>query len=203
MFRIFGLFVSLVHELGHVAANLMTGRLVTGVKLRLDHSGTTASYGRMEGVALAWATFWGYPVPALVGAGLLWAALSGWAPLALSAGALILTASLLAVRNGTGLLVILGCCTIAGLLIALASPATVGHFTLFLGMALLIGSALAWFNLADIHANRPDEVETSDAHILSLQTAAPAAVWLTMFAVVIGAAWFFAGFSLAAGMLAA
>lgn len=44
--RIFGLFVTVVHELGHAAAALLTLQRVTGITLRLDHSGTTTSLGR-------------------------------------------------------------------------------------------------------------------------------------------------------------
>lgn len=38
-----------VHELGHVGASIMTGRFVTGIRLRFDHSGTTVIYGKLGG----------------------------------------------------------------------------------------------------------------------------------------------------------
>ena len=44
--RYFGLFSTVVHELGHAFAALMTGRRVTGIRLNFDHSGLTTSFGR-------------------------------------------------------------------------------------------------------------------------------------------------------------
>ena len=44
--RWFGLYVTFVHELGHAFAALMTGRVVHGLKIGLDHSGQLVSSGR-------------------------------------------------------------------------------------------------------------------------------------------------------------
>ena len=93
VWRWFGLFVTFVHELGHAFAALLTGQVVKGIELRFDHSGQMRSMGRSR-FAAAWTGFWGYPVPAVIGALLIWAAFNGWAGFALSAGALILLAAL-------------------------------------------------------------------------------------------------------------
>ncbi|MET3142498.1 UNVERIFIED_ORG: hypothetical protein ABIB13_002215 [Arthrobacter sp. UYEF2] len=196
-----GVFVTVVHELGHAAAATLTGRFVTGIKIRLNQSGETLSYGRTEGPGVAWAIFWGYPVPALVGSGLLWAALAGWAPFTLSLGTLILIGSIAAIRNWAGLVITLGSAGVAGLLLWLGTADALGHFTLALGLALLAGAARAWLNLVQIHSSRPDELETSDANILGRSTGTPDGLWLGLFAVVIAGAWLFGGLTLAASIL--
>lgn len=197
IWRTSGVFLTIVHEFGHAAAAMMTGRWVTGIKLRLDQSGSTLSYGRAEGPGVVWTLFFGYPVPAILGSGLLWAALAGWAPFTLSLGALILVGSLAAIRNWAGLLVTASSIGVSGLMVWFGSATVVGHFTLALGLALLAGAVRDWLNLAQVHASRPVELETSDASILAQATRTPAGLWLGLFAVVIAAAWLFAGVTLA------
>src|SRR4029453_16062803 len=58
--RWFGLYVTFVHELGHAFAALMTGRVVHGLRIGLDHSGQLLSSGRGRNGAV-WSGFWGYP----------------------------------------------------------------------------------------------------------------------------------------------
>lgn len=185
IWRYFGLFVTVVHELGHAFAALMTGRIVKGISLRFDHSGQMDSYGKV-GFSAAWSGFWGYPAPGLVGLLLIAAGVTGWAPLALSLGALVLLATLLFIRN------------LAGVVIALASAATAQLLVLFLpgewtavvvtglGAALAIGSLKDLVKVIRVHTDRRD-VRQSDAYILSRGSGLPAAVWLVLFALVIGA----------------
>lgn len=201
--KVFGVFLTIVHECGHAAAAMMTGQWVTGIKIRLDQSGETRTYGRVEGPGVAWTLFFGYPAPAILGSGILWAALAGWAPAALSLGSLILVAGLAAIRNWAGLLVTAGAVGIGRLLIWLGSAEIIGHFTLCLGLALLAGAARGWLILFQIHADRPDALETSDAFMLARATGTPAGIWLSLFAIVIGAAWLFAGVTLAGSLLLA
>jgi hypothetical protein len=187
--KIFGLFVTVVHELGHVGASIMTGRFITGIRLRFDHSGTTMSYGKLGGAGMIWSTFWGYPVPAVVGAVLVWATLAGWASFALSVSALLLLATLLGIRNLQGLLIIL-CTAGASLgLVWFAAPDIIGHVTLALGIALLVGAVRDWVKIVNVHRSRPEDIETSDAHILQQATGLPAPVWLGLYASTILGAW--------------
>ncbi|MDN3483097.1 M50 family metallopeptidase [Arthrobacter sp. APC 3897] len=184
--RWFGLFVTFVHELGHAFAALMTGQLVKGIQLRFDHSGQMHSMGRSR-FAAAWTGFWGYPVPALVGALLVWAAINGWAGFALSAGALVLLAALLFIRNAQGLLIALGCAGISVLLVWFASPPAVSGITLGVGMALLAGAVRDWFKVLSVHTRRRRSLHSSDAFILYQRTGVPAVFWLSAFAAVIAA----------------
>jgi hypothetical protein len=193
VWRWFGLFVTFVHELGHAFAALMTGQVVKGIQLRFDHSGQMRSMGHSR-FAAAWTGFWGYPVPAVTGAVLVWAAFSGWAGFALSAGALVLLAALLFIRNAQGFLIAFSCVAVSVLLVWFASPFAVSCITLAVGMALLAGSVRDWLNVLSVHTRRRRSLQSSDAYILYQRTGVPSAVWLVAFAAVIalsaaGALW--------------
>lgn len=184
--RIFGLFVTVVHELGHAAAAVLTLQRVTGITLHLDHSGTTTSFGR-RGWRAAFTTFWGYPVPAVVGALLLWGAAHGWAPAALSIGAMVLVAALALIRNGQGVLILGGSAAVSLGLVWFGGAAPAGYACLVLGVALLVGACRDWAKVVRVHQRRRD-VASSDAHLLRVATRVPSTVWLGLFAVVIAAA---------------
>lgn len=190
--RFFGLFVTIVHELGHACAGVMTGRFITGITLRFDHSGTTMSYGR-TGPSAVWATFWGYPVPAVVGAALVWSALTGWGSFALSVSAILLLLTLLAIRNWAGLVIILVAAAVSLALVWFASAEVLGHVTFVLGIALLVGAVRDWIKVLSVHTHRRDELESSDAFTLYRLTGVPSPVWLGLYAVVILGSWFAAG----------
>ena len=186
IWRWFGLFVTFVHELGHAFAAAATGQRVKGIRLRFDHSGEMRSLGR-GGFPAAWAGFWGYPVPAVVGMLLVLSAFNGWAGAALSAGALILLAALLFIRNAQGFLIAVGCAGVSVLLVWFAAPPAAGYVAMCTGIALLVGAARDWFNVVSVHTGRRRNLESSDAFILYRRTGIPAPVWLTGFAVVIAA----------------
>lgn len=190
--RYFGLFSTVVHELGHAFAALMSGRRLTGIRLNLDSSGLTTSFGR-PGWRTAWATFWGYPVPSVVGAALVWAGFAGWAPAALSLGALVLLLSLLFIRNAVGVLILLGAVAVSTALVLTVPPAFAGHVVVALGLALLVGGVRDFGKVLSVHARRRRERGQSDAYLLYRSTGIPSAVWLALFAAVIivslGWAW--------------
>lgn len=184
--RYFGLFSTVVHELGHAFAALMGGRRVTGMRLNFDHSGLTTSFGR-PGWRTAWATFWGYPVPAVVGAVLVWAGFAGWGPAALSVGALVLLAALLFIRNLSGVLILLGAVVVSTVLVLAVPAGFTGHVVVALGVALLVGGVRDLGKVASVHARRRRDRGQSDAYLLQRATGVPAVVWLVLFAVVIAA----------------
>lgn len=191
--RFFGLFTTVVHELGHAFAALMTGRVLKGITLTMDHAGTTTTIGR-PGWRAAWSGFWGYPTPAVLGATLVWAGLGGWGPAALSVGALILLAALLFIRNGGGLLILLGAVAISAVLVLALPAAFTGHVVIALGLALLVGSVRDLGKVISVHLRRRRELQSSDAFLLYRSTGVPSPVWVLLFAVVIAAslvaAWF-------------
>lgn len=187
VWRWFGLFVTFVHELGHAFAALMTGQIVKGIQLRFDHSGQMHSMGRSRSAA-AWTGFWGYPVPAVTGAALVWAAFSGWSGLALSTSALVMLAALLFIRNAQGLLIAVGCAAVSVLLVWFAAPPAVSWITLALGIGLLAGAVRDWLNVLGVHTRRRGSLQSSDAFILYQRTGVPSAIWLAAFAAVIAGA---------------
>lgn len=193
--RYFGLFVTVVHELGHAFAALLTGQRLTGIRINSDQSGSTHSLGR-GGWRVVWSGFWGYPTPALVGAVLIWCALNGWHPAALSVSAVVISLTLLFIRNWYGALVVIACVLGSGALLLYASRPVLGYITLVLGISLLVGAVRDWLNVASLHMTRRRELASSDAHILSRRTSIPSGLWLALFGIVIAAAAVFSAWSL-------
>lgn len=182
--RFFGLFVTVVHELGHAFAALMTGQIIKGIHLRFDQSGAMHSLSRGT-AGTAWSGFWGYPAPAVVGAALVWAAPNGFSALALSISAILFLLTLLFIRNVQGVVIALACAAASELLVWYAPPEFLGHLTMGIGIALLVGAVRDWLNVLGVHTRRRQQLGTSDAFILSRRTGVPAVVWLAGFALVI------------------
>ncbi|MFJ6026739.1 M50 family metallopeptidase [Pseudarthrobacter sp. NPDC092424] len=186
--RYFGLLATVTHELGHAFAALTSGQRLSGIRLRLDHSGTTTTYSRSR-IAAAWSCFWGYPVPAVAGAALVWAGLNGWAPAAVAVSALLLAASLVFLRNLAGFLITAGAiATCAGLVTLVPAPFQ-GHIVVVLGLALLVAAVRDLAKLVHVHLRRRDRLATSDAYLLFRATAIPSFIWILLFSGVVAAAW--------------
>ena len=189
--RYFGLLATVTHELGHAFAALTTGQRLGGIRLGLDHSGTTTSYSRRP-LAAVWSTFWGYPVPAVVGAAMVWSGFNGWGPAAMSVGTLLLLASFFFLRNGIGILITAAAVLAAALLVLFVPAPFIGHVMIGLGLALLVAAVRDLGKLAAVHARHRSRLATSDAYLLSRSTPLPAAVWIGMFTGVVAAAWWVA-----------
>lgn len=189
--RYFGLLATVTHELGHAFAALTTGQRIGGIRLGLDHSGTTTTYSRSRPAA-AWSTFWGYPVPAVVGAVMVWCGFNGWGPAAMLVGTLILLVSFLFLRNGVGILITAAAVLAGALLVLFVPPVFNGHVMIVLGLALLVAAVRDLGKLANVHLRHRERLSTSDAHLLSRATSVPAAVWIVLFAAVVAGAWWFA-----------
>ncbi len=186
--RYFGLLATATHELGHAFAAVMSGQRLSGIRLRLDHSGTTTSYSR-GGLATVWSGFWGYPVPAVTGAALVTSGFGGWGPAALATGTLILLVSLLFMRNLAGLL-ITGVAVAAGLSLVLLVPSEFsGHTAIILGLALLVAAVRDLAKLANVHLRRRDRLPSSDAYLLYRATSIPSGIWIALFVAVVGGSW--------------
>lgn len=175
--RRFGLVVTVVHELGHALAGLLTGRRVMRIRINADHSGVTHSMGR--GASATWSTFWGYPFPAVVGGAWTVAVGAGYWPLAAVLSGLVLLVSLAVMRGWLSWLVTT---TTAALLLLLAwfDLAAGRWLMLAVGAALWMGALRAWFNLARQHV-QSRRVPASDATLLAAGTGVPAWLWLTAF----------------------
>lgn len=186
----FGLFTTLVHELGHAVAAILTGRVVHGIRIRRNHSGDALSSGRgvlgsvVSGVM-------GYPAPAVVGAAQLWCVFNGYTAAALFVGGVVLVLTLLVIRNLFGVLVVLGSAGISAALWFYASPQVQGYALLVIGIALLVGSVRGLAAVIAVHTSHRSRLQTSDAYLLFRRTGVPSPLWLTLFAVIIGGCVFF------------
>jgi Peptidase M50B-like len=189
--RYFGLLATATHEMGHAVAAVLSGQRLSGIRLRLDHSGTTTTYSRSR-LATAWSCFWGYPVPAIVGATFVWCGFSGWGPAAIAGGAVALAASLLFLRNLTGVLITSAAVAITLLLILFVPAAFVGHVAVILGLALLVAAVRDLIKLIHVHLRRRDRLASSDAYLLWRATSVPSAVWILLFAALVAGSWLWA-----------
>ena len=189
--RYFGLLATATHEMGHAVAALLSGQRLSGIRLRLDHSGTTTTYSRSR-LASAWSYFWGYPVPAIVGAAFVWCGFSGWGPAAITAGGLALAASLLFLRNFAGIIITVTAIVVTVLVILLVPEAFVGHVAVILGVALLVAAVRDLTKLAHLHMRRRERLASSDAYLLWRATSVPSAVWIVLFAALVAGSWLWA-----------
>ncbi|MFP7761352.1 M50 family metallopeptidase [Marisediminicola sp. LYQ85] len=189
--RYFGLFTTLVHELGHAVAGVLTGRTVRGIRIRRNHSGEALSSGRGTASAVVSGVF-GYPAPAIVGAAQLWSVFAGYPSLALFAGGVVLVVTLLVIRNLFGVLVVLASIAASAVLWFFATPEWQSYALLVLGVALLVGSVRALVGVASVHVRHRSRLSSSDAYLLARRTGVPSAVWLVLFALIIGASCVFA-----------
>ncbi|MCU1407049.1 MAG: family peptidase [Glaciihabitans sp.] len=182
--QVFGLFTTLVHELGHAFAALLSGRRVTGIHLHRNHGGSAVSVGR-GGLGPVVSGFFGYPAPAIVGAGLLWAVFTGFTGSALLAGSLIIVLTLLFIRNWFGALVVLVSAAVSWSLWWFGSASMQSYVLLVLGIALVIGAVRALVGVINVHTRRRSELASSDAYLLYRRTGIPSPVWLLLFSLVI------------------
>lgn len=187
--NVFGLFTTLIHELGHALAAVLTGRVVHGIRIRRNHSGEAVSSGRGRSVISGIA---GYPAPAVVGAAQLWSVVNGYTALALTIGGVILVITLLVIRNLFGVLVVIASIAATAALWLLADPAVQSYALLVVSLCLLIGSVRGLLTVVSVHVSRRSQLETSDAYLLYRRTGVPSVVWLLIFAAVIVASLGFA-----------
>lgn len=182
----FGLFTTLVHELGHAVAALLTGRFVHGIRIRRNHSGEAVSSGRGS-LSQVVSGFFGYPAPAIVGAAQLWSVFEGYTAIALLVGGVILALTLLVIRNLFGVLVVLASAAVSAALWFAATPQVQSYALLIVGVALLVGSVRGLLTVIGVHTRRRDQLQTSDAYLLYRRTHVPSVVWLALWTALIAA----------------
>ncbi|PFG40080.1 peptidase M50B-like protein [Georgenia soli] len=177
--------VTVVHELGHGLVGVLCGRRFTGFVLRGDMSGHAVTVGPARGAGRVLSTWAGYPAPAVVGALLVRAAGTGWAPTVLGVGALVLLVSLVRVRSWYTALVMVALTAATAALWWWVGGALQAAVLLGVGLFLLVG---AWRHLGALLGSRSPG---SDAAVLAGLTRVPRWCWVLSFAVVLGlASWF-------------
>lgn len=195
--RFVGLLATATHELGHAFAAVTSGQRLSGIRLRLDHSGTTTTYSRSK-LATIWSCFWGYPVPGVVGAAFVGSGFNGWGPAAIAFSTVALAAALLFLRNAAGFLITSAAIVGNLALIVLVPAGFAGHVAVILGLVLLVGAVRDLIKLTHVHLRRRDRLATSDAYLLYRATAVPSGVWIFLFAVLVAGSWVVAWQSISA-----
>ncbi len=186
IWRWFGLFTTLVHELGHAVGAILTGRFVHGMKIRMNHSGEAVSSGRGKLGAVVSGSL-GYPAPAIVGAVQLWCVTQGYTALALVVGGAILVLTLLVIRNLVGFLVVAVSAAASVALWLWATPTQQSYALLVIAIALLVGSVRGFAAVIAVHTRGRTRLTSSDAYLLSRRTGIPSIFWLLLFSALIGA----------------
>lgn len=192
IWRITGMYSTLVHELGHVISALFTGRFVTGLRLGWDHSGEVVSRGRGKASIIISGVF-GYPSPLLISAALLWATSAGYAGRALGVYALFFVLALVFVRNWPAFVVCSASVCIALGVVFLAPTSAYIYLALLLGGFLFCSGIRDFIKLLAVHTWRRQDIEQSDAYLIARSTGTFATLWLLVI-VLIGATGIFLGF---------
>jgi hypothetical protein len=178
LWRVVRLVVTLVHELGHAVVGVLVGRRFTGFVLRGDMSGHAVTRGPVRGPGRVASTWAGYPVPAILGAGMVWAAGRGWSAPLVTAGLAVLLFALVRVRSALTVVVMAVAIAASGALWWWRDDTLQPQVLVGLGVVLLVG---AWRHLGAVLRDRS---RGSDPGVLASLTHVPRAVWNGSFVVV-------------------
>lgn len=182
--------VTIVHEIGHAVAAVVVGYRLRGITVNGDMSGATNFSGR-GAFRVMWTTWWGYPAPAVVGAGLMWAVVEGWARVALAVLVVGLALTFLFSRSWHTVLVVLATGALLGAVAWYGEPLVQNIVVFAFAWLMIVGSVRGLWVVTRSHVTRSG-VTRSDAYLMSRQARfLPAVFWLLTFAVAIGAAaWY-------------
>lgn len=178
LWRLVRLAVTLVHELGHAVVGVLVGRQFTGFVLRGDMSGHAVTRGPVRGPGRMASTWSGYPMPALLGAAMVWAAERGWAAPVITAGLAVLLFALVRVRSALTVVVMLVAIAGSAALWWWRDDALQTQVLVGLGVVLVVG---AWRHLLAVLGDRSSG---SDPGVLASLTHLPRAAWNLSFVVV-------------------
>jgi hypothetical protein len=173
--------VTLVHEGGHAAVAVLSGRRLQGVRLHSDTSGLTLSSGRPTGLGMIATAAAGYPAPTIIGLAVTAGVASGHLALTLWGCLALVAALLVTIRNVFGLISV----ALTGLALIAVPLWTPPVFQ------MAFGYFLAWFLLLaaprpviELQVKRHRQRITSDADQLAQLTRVPGVIWVGFFLVV-------------------
>ena len=186
IWRITGLYSTLVHEMGHIVAAMLTGRFVMGLRLGWDHSGEVVSRGRGK-FSVIFSGLFGYPAPLSVSAVMLWAISGGYAGRALGVYALFFLLALFFARNWPAVVVCLITSAVALAVVFFAPPGTYVYLSLLVAGFLLLAGVKDFIKVLGVHTWRRRDLGQSDAYLIAQATGTFATLWLAVM-LVLGAA---------------
>lgn len=169
--------LTVVHEAGHALVAVLVGRRLSGIRLHRDTSGVTVSRGRPTGAGVVVMYAAGYLAPGVLGlaAALL---LAAGRPLALLwLMVLVLLAVLVWIRNGFGLVVVLGLGVVLGLVGWYAADGIVTAVAYLLAWLLLLAAPRP---LVELLAGGRHRRRGSDPEHLARLTHLPAVLWILL-----------------------
>lgn len=181
--RWFGMFTTLVHELGHAFSAGLLGRRVRAIRVGANHGGSTISSGGSFTAVIS--GFLGYPAPAIVGAALILTATAGYTRVAILGGAILVVLSLIFLRGWGAILIALATLAGGAALWFYADSVMQTYALITVGLALLVGSLRGLGNVFAAHGRKHRNLESSDAFILARQTHIPSVFWLLGFSLAI------------------
>jgi hypothetical protein len=187
IWRVVRLAVTLVHELGHAVVGVLVGREFTGFVLRGDMSGHAVTRGPVRGAGRIASTWAGYPVPALVGAAMVWTAGRGWSAPVITALLAVLLFALIRVRSALTVLVMVIAIAGLGALWWWRDDTVQPQVLVGLGVVLVIG---AWRHLSAVLRDRTG---SSDPGVLAWLTPLPKILWNATFVLVCAVATWLVG----------
>ena len=171
--------VTLVHEAGHAAVAVLTGRRLNGIRLHTDTSGLTVSSGKPRGPGMIATAAAGYLAPAVLGLVSVVLVQNGRTAWSLYAGLATMALMLAFIRNWFGLLVVVAVGAGVWLLIWRASAEAQDFAALTFAWFLLLAAPRATVDLWS-HRRRA-RTRTTDADVLARLTFLPAPVWNIVF----------------------
>jgi hypothetical protein len=177
LWRVVRLAVTLVHELGHAVVGVLVGRQFTGFVLRGDMSGHAVTRGPVRGAGRVASTWAGYPMPALLGAAMVWAAERGWGAPVVTAGLVVLLFALVRVRSALTVVVMVVAIAGSAALWWWRDDALQTQVLVGLGVVLVLGG---WRHLVAV---LQDRTRGSDPGVLASMTRVPRVIWNLSFVV--------------------
>ncbi|MGO1943229.1 M50 family metallopeptidase [Ancrocorticia sp.] len=176
--------VTVVHELGHATVGVLCGRRFTGFVINADMSGHTLTTGKPRGIGLTLTMFAGYPMPAIIGAAMLFAALNGRAGLVLVVAFVLMLVALVRSKSGYTVLVLVALIVGTGAVWWLNDPELSATIVSAAGMVLLVGAWRQFFAVVSKGGSQSDPAQ------LARITHLPAFIWnLFMLALIGFATW--------------
>lgn len=179
--------VTLVHEIGHAAAAVITGRRLTAIRLHSDTSGLTVSRGRPRGPGMVATAAAGYLAAPVVGLGLATAAGAGRSVAAVAAAVGLLVIVAVYVRNLFGAVVVIAALGASAALLRWADADDQRLAVSVVAWILVLGGLRTIVELGHGHGRSRGR---SDVDVLARLTRVPAVVWIVLLgATGLGCAW--------------
>jgi hypothetical protein len=171
--------VTIVHEGGHAAVALLSGRRLQGIRLHSDTSGLTVSAGRPSGLGMILTLLAGYPAASLVGALGAFVLTTGRITLMLGVVLVLLPLMLIMIRNLFGVVSVVTTWALVFAVAWFTDPDVQSAFAYLAVWFLLIGGVRPVFELN--RQRRRGRMPYSDADQIGRLTRVHPMAWVGTF----------------------